>query len=52
MQAVPLGPLPPGKSGQLEKDLGLEASSLRHGYAANNFRDHEVLLPWFKGAGD
>jgi len=37
MQAVPLGRLlpgksgtPPCKSGQLEKDLGLEASSLRH----------------------
>jgi hypothetical protein len=37
MQAVPLGRLPPGKcgtppckSGQLEKDLGLEASSLKH----------------------
>jgi hypothetical protein len=20
--------------------------------AANNFRDHEILLPWFKGAGN
>jgi len=20
--------------------------------AANNFRDHEIFLPWFKGAGD
>src|SRR4029453_17217760 len=38
MQAVPLGRLPPGKSGtppcksgQLEKDLGLEVSSARQG---------------------
>jgi len=37
MQAVPVGRLPPGKSGtppcksgQLEKDLGLEVSSDRH----------------------
>ena len=37
MQAVPVGRLPPGKSGtppcksgQLEKDLGLEVSSARH----------------------
>ncbi len=35
---------PPCKSGQLEKDLGLEASSLRC-CAANNLRDHDVTSP-------
>src|SRR4030095_13407227 len=51
MQSVPLGRLPPGKSGtppcksgQLEKDLGLEVSSARQACAANTFRVHEVLF--------
>jgi hypothetical protein len=30
--------------------IGSEFSQTR--CAANNFRDHEVLLRWFKGAGD
>jgi hypothetical protein len=54
MQAVPLGPLPPGKSGtppcksgQWEKDLGLEASSLRHAARLIIF---EIMRSFFFGS--
>ena len=43
---------PPCKSGQLEKDLGLEASSLRHAARLIIFEIMRFLLAWFKGAGD
>ena len=43
---------PPCKSGQLEKDLGLEASSLRHAARLIIFEIMRFLLRWFKGAGD
>jgi hypothetical protein len=53
MQAVPLGRLLPGKSGtspcksgQLEKDLGLEASSLRHAARLIIF---EIMRSFFVG---
>jgi hypothetical protein len=53
MQAIPLGRLPPGKSGtppcksgQLEKDLGLEASSLRHAALLIIF---EIMRSFFPG---
>jgi hypothetical protein len=54
MQAVPLGPLSPGKSatppcksGQWEKDLGLEASSLRHAARLIIF---EIMRSFFLGS--
>jgi hypothetical protein len=47
MQAVPLGPLPPGKSGQWEKNLGLEASSLRHAARRIIF---EIMRSFFLGS--
>ena len=34
------------------KGLGIGSEFSQTGCAANNFRDHEVLLRWFKGAGD
>jgi hypothetical protein len=54
MQAVPLGRLSPGKpgtppckSGQLEKDLGLEASSVRQAARLINF---EITRSFFVGS--
>lgn len=54
MQAVPPGRLPPGKSGtppwksgQLQKDLGLEASSLRHAARLIIF---EIMRSFFLGS--
>jgi len=32
--------------------FGIRSEFRQTGCAANNFRDHEVLLPWFKGAAD
>jgi hypothetical protein len=32
--------------------FGIRSEFRQTGVAANNFRDHQVLLPWFKGAGD
>jgi hypothetical protein len=32
--------------------LGIGSEFSQTCCAANNFRDHEVLLRWFKGAGD
>jgi hypothetical protein len=56
MQAVPLGRLPlgksgtpPCKSGQLEKDLGLEASSLRHAARLIIF---EIMRSFFLGSNE
>jgi hypothetical protein len=34
------------------KGLGIGSEFSQTCCAANNFRDHEVLLPWFKGTGD
>jgi len=31
--------------------LGIRSEFSQTGYAANNFRDHEVVLRWFKGTG-
>jgi hypothetical protein len=54
MQAVPLGRLPPGKSGtppcksgQLEKDLGLEVSSARQAARLIIF---EIMRSFFVGS--
>jgi hypothetical protein len=38
--------------GQLEKDLGLEASSLRHAARLIIVEIMRSFFPWFKGAGD
>src|SRR5437868_7435195 len=55
MQAVPVGRLPPGKpgtppckSGQLEKDLGLEVSSARHAARPIIFEIMRSFFRWFK----
>ena len=32
--------------------LGIASEFSQTVCAANNFRDHEVLLRWFKGAGE
>jgi hypothetical protein len=32
--------------------FGIGSEFCQTGCAANNFRDHEVLLPRFKGTGD
>jgi hypothetical protein len=34
------------------KGFGIRSEFSQRGCAANNFRDQEVLLPWFKGTGD
>jgi hypothetical protein len=38
--------------GTVGKGLGIGGEFSQTCCAANNFRDHEVLLPWFKGTGD
>jgi len=44
--------IPPCKSGQLKKDLGLEASSLRHAVRLTIFEIMRSFFLWFKGGGD
>jgi len=38
--------------GTIGEGFGMGSEFSQTGCAANNSRDHAVLLPWFKGAGD
>ncbi len=44
--------MPPCKSGQLKKDLGFEASSLRHAARLIIFEIMRSFFLWFKNGGD
>ncbi len=43
---------PPLQVWTIGEGFGIRSEFRQTGCAANNFRVHEVFLPWFKGTGD